>query len=85
MTDPPAVARALLEQLGLPVEDAVLQFAGASGPVATASAVQVRSPVHARSVGQARRLGDALAPMRDVLAAAGLLSELPMRARNSSA
>lgn len=85
VTDPPAVARALLEQLGLPVEDAVLQFAGASGPVATASAVQVRSPVHARSVGQARRLGDALAPMRDVLAAAGLLAELPTGARNSSA
>lgn len=85
VADPPGVARALLEQLGLPVENAVLQFSGASGPVATASAVQVRAPVHARSVGQARRLGALLGPMRDVLAEAGLLSKQPTDPRDSRA
>ncbi|MFM7118768.1 MAG: tetratricopeptide repeat-containing sulfotransferase family protein [Gammaproteobacteria bacterium] len=77
VTDPDAAVRVLLDHLGLPDEDAVRHFAGASGPVATASAVQVRSPVHARSVGQAHRLGDALAPMRAILAAAGLIPDPP--------
>mgnify|MGYP006172461267 CR=1 FL=1 len=47
-------ARALLEFLELPWEDACLNFHEQQAGVATASAVQVRQPVHTRSVGRWR-------------------------------
>jgi Tfp pilus assembly protein PilF len=71
---PARTARRLLEYLDLPWNDACLEFHAQPGAVATASAVQVRQPVHARSVDRARSFGAALDPMRAVLAAAGLLS-----------
>lgn len=71
---PEMTARRLLEYLDLPWNDACLDFHAQRGAVATASAVQVREPVHARSVDRARVFGAALDPMRGVLAGAGLLN-----------
>ena len=73
MADLEAQARRLLDYLGLPWEDACLEFHRQAGPVATASAVQVREPAHARSVGRWRRYPDQLAPARAVLEQAGVI------------
>ena len=71
-SDTEAEARRLLAFLDLPWEDACLRFHELDAPVATASAAQVREAAHTRSVGRAARYGDRLAPMRLILAAAGL-------------
>ena len=60
-------ARALIEFLELPWEDACLQFHKQKAAVTTASAVQVRQPVHTRSVGRWRRYESQLAVMRQTL------------------
>ena len=65
-------ARALINFLELPWEDACLQFHQQSGAVATASAVQVREGAHTRSVGRWRRYERQLQPMRDILQEAGI-------------
>ena len=65
-------ARALIAYLGLPWEDACLEFHAQAGAVATASAVQVRQPVHTRSVGRWRRYARQLEPMRRELEAHGV-------------
>jgi tetratricopeptide (TPR) repeat protein len=72
--DTQAQARRLIAFLELPWEDACLRFHELDAPVATASAVQVREAAHGRSVGRAARYGEDLAPMRQILAAAGLIS-----------
>lgn len=56
-------ARALIDFLGLPWEDACLEFHVQTAAVATASAVQVRQPAHTRSVGRWRRYQEQLEPM----------------------
>ena len=56
-------ARALIASLGLPWEDACLNFHESSAGVATASSVQVREPAHTRSIGRWRRYETELAPM----------------------
>lgn len=65
-------ARALIDFLGLPWEDACLEFHKQSGAVTTASSVQVRQPAHTRSVGRWRRYEDELRPMRDALEREGI-------------
>jgi len=65
-------ARALMQYLGLPWEDACLSFHRQVGAVATASAVQVREPAHTRSIGRWRRYAKQLDPMRRALLAAGV-------------
>ena len=65
-------ARALIEYLELPWEDACLRFHEQKKAVATASAVQVREPVHTRSVGRWRRYEKQLAPMLAVLKKHGI-------------
>jgi len=65
-------ARALLDYLELPWEDACLEFHRQSGAVSTASAVQVREPVHTRSIGRWRRYARQLEPMRAELERAGV-------------
>ena len=65
-------ARALLSYLELPWEDECLQFHEQEATVSTASAVQVREPVHTRSVGRWRRYADALTPLRDELIKEGI-------------
>jgi Tfp pilus assembly protein PilF len=65
-------ARALLDFLELPWEDACLEFHRQSGAVATASAAQVREPAHTRSVGRWRRYSQQLQPMLETLEQAGV-------------
>ena len=65
-------ARALIDYLGLPWEDACLRFHDQAGAVTTASAVQVRQPVHTRSIGRWRRYERQLEPMRRELEAHGV-------------
>lgn len=67
--NPEPHARSLLAFLGLPWEDACLEFHRQSGAVTTASAVQVREAAHTRSVGRWRRYEAQLSPMRETLQA----------------
>ncbi|MYF51748.1 MAG: sulfotransferase, partial [Gammaproteobacteria bacterium] len=65
-------ARALIEFLGLPWEDACLEFHKQETAVTTASAVQVRQPVHTGSIGRWRRYEAQLAVMRRTLEEQGV-------------
>ncbi|MGD9599704.1 MAG: sulfotransferase [Steroidobacteraceae bacterium] len=66
--------RALLAHCGLPFDPACLDFHRNPAATATASAAQVREPLHARSVGIARRYAAELEPLRAALADAGITS-----------
>lgn len=63
-----AESRRLLAFLGLDWQDEVLRFHESAAPSATASAVQVRRPLYASSVGRWRRHAEDLAPLRARLA-----------------
>jgi hypothetical protein len=65
-------ARRLIEWLELPWEDACLDFHRQDSAVTTASAVQVREPVHTRSIGRWRRYQRQLEPMRKSLEQLGV-------------
>ena len=60
-------ARALIEFLELPWEDACLHFHKQDSAVTTASAVQVRQPAHTRSIGRWRRYENQLGLTRKTL------------------
>lgn len=64
--------RALLEFCGLGWDPRCLAFERNEAPVATASAVQVRSGVYRSSKGRWRRLPQRLSALRDLLVAGGL-------------
>jgi LPS sulfotransferase NodH len=65
-------ARALIDFLELPWNDACLEFHKQKSAVATASAVQVRQPAHTKSIGRWRRYENQLEPMRRQLEALGI-------------
>ncbi len=65
-------ARALIDYLELPWEDSCLSFHEQKTAVSTASAVQVREPVHTRSVGRWRQYESQLLPLFEELHAAGV-------------
>ena len=65
-------SRTLVAACGLEWESACLDFHANPAPVATASAVQVRAPIHDRSVGLWRRYERGLAPLADALRDAGI-------------
>ncbi len=65
-------ARALIEYLELPWEDACLDFHKQDAAVTTASAVQVRQPAHTRSIGRWLRYEDQLGLMRKTLLEQGV-------------
>ena len=65
-------ARALIDFLELPWEDACLHFHKQDAAVTTASAVQVREPAHTRSIGRWRRYEHQLQVMRETLLAQGV-------------
>jgi tetratricopeptide (TPR) repeat protein len=65
-------ARALIDFLGLPWEDACLEFHKQKAAVTTASAVQVRQPAHTRSIGRWRRYEEQLSVMRETLLEQGV-------------
>lgn len=67
VTDPEGQARRVLEFLGLPWTPGLAAIERREGAVATASAVQLREPVHARFLGQWRRYEAPLAPLRQAL------------------
>jgi tetratricopeptide (TPR) repeat protein len=67
--------RRMLAELGIAWDDACLSPHRNSMPVATASAVQVRSPIHDRSVGLWHRYENQLTPLADAFRAAGLSLE----------
>lgn len=65
--DPESQARRIVEFCGLPWQDQCLDFHTSKRQVATASAAQVREPVHRRSVARWRRFAAHLGPLRDAL------------------
>lgn len=71
-TDLEPNARALIDFLELPWEDACLAFHEQKGAVTTASSVQVRQPAHTRSVGRWMRYEEQLTPMREELEKEGV-------------
>jgi tetratricopeptide (TPR) repeat protein len=64
VADPESEVRRLLAHLDLDFEPGVLSFHSNEAPVATASTVQVRRPIHQRSVGAWRRYAEELEPLR---------------------
>jgi hypothetical protein len=66
--DPSGQSRRLIEFVGLPWEEQVLRFHESQAPSATASAVQIRRPIYASSVGKWRHHGERLQPLRARLA-----------------
>ncbi len=70
--DLPGQARRLLDFAGLTWDDAVLRFHESKAPSTTASAVQIRRPLYASSVGRWRHFAAELEPLR-----ASLARELP--------
>jgi len=71
VTDTEAQARRVLDFCGLPWDDVVLRPEDNARPSTTASAAQVRQPVHAASVGRWRSVAEGLAPLRARLFEAG--------------
>ena len=72
VAEPEAETRRLLAHLGLEFEPGVLRFQDNEAPVATASTVQVRRPIHQRSVGAWRRYAAETEPLRRRLAELGI-------------
>jgi tetratricopeptide (TPR) repeat protein len=69
--EPERITRQILEFLGQPWEDGLLDDDKRKGTVATASASQVREPIHERSKEQWRKYEAQLAPMRERLGSYG--------------
>lgn len=65
-------SRRLIEACGLEWEDECLSFHRNATPVATASATQVRDPIHDRSVGLWRNYRTQLEPLAQAFADAGI-------------
>lgn len=68
VSDPEAESRRLIEFAGLAWDDKVLRFHESQAPSATASAVQIRRPIYATSVGKWRHHIERLQPLRTRLA-----------------
>lgn len=75
VSEPQPVIEDLLEYCGLSFEDACLRFYENSGASTTASASQVRSEMHTRSVGTCKNYEQQLRPVYDILANAGVIDE----------
>jgi tetratricopeptide (TPR) repeat protein len=73
VSDFEASVRSLLDFCGLPFEPACLDFHENAGPVATASAAQVRQPLYTSALARWKRYRPALDPAIDILVAAGCM------------
>lgn len=73
VADPERVAREVLDFCGLPWEPGCVAIERNTSAVATASTVQVREPIHQRSLGQWKRYERELEPLRRALDEAGTL------------
>ena len=69
---PESESRRILAHCEVPWDDACLDFRNTSRAVRTASAGQVRQPIHSRSVGRWRRYERHLGPLFDALSPLGL-------------
>jgi len=67
--DPEAVARRILDHVGLEWDESVLDFHKLDRPVKTASVWQVRQPIYTTSKEKWRRYEEFLGPLEDALAA----------------
>lgn len=72
VADQEGVSRRLVTHAGLPWEAACLRFEQNPQPTLTASAAQVRQPIHRDSVGLWRRYEQELAPLRQYFEQAGV-------------
>lgn len=72
VSGPDRETRRMLDLLGLPFEEACLEFDRNAAPIATASSVQVREKMHSRSVGKWKRFERQLQPLRDRLEQGGV-------------
>lgn len=75
VSDPETQARRLLEWCGLEWDPAVLAINADDRPASTASAAQVRQPMHTGSIGRWRKMERGLAPLERALRAAGIASD----------
>ena len=75
VADPEQELKLLLAYLDLPFEKGCLEFYRRGGPVSTASAAQIREPVHTRSSGAWLNYAKQLAPLVERLRAAGIEAE----------
>ncbi|SHF33963.1 Tetratricopeptide repeat-containing protein [Microbulbifer donghaiensis] len=75
VTDLDSSAKRLLAHLELPWEDACLDFHTQKQAVSTASAAQVREPVHTRSLGRWKKYATQLAPMIEELRNQGIATD----------
>lgn len=73
VADQPGVSRRILQACGLSWEPGCEAFHLNPTPVATASAAQVREPIHSRSVQSWRRYETQLQPLADALRQSGVL------------
>lgn len=73
VSDPRPVIENLLEYCGLSFEDACVRFYENREASTTASASQVRSEMHTRSVGNWKNYEQQLQPVRDILINAGVI------------
>lgn len=68
VTAPAEVMRSILPSIGLPWCDACADLSEGGHSVTTASAVQVREPIHSRAIGQWKNYAEWLGPLIDGLA-----------------
>jgi tetratricopeptide (TPR) repeat protein len=72
VTTPETSIRQLLQHCGLPWNDACLHFEHNRAPATTASAVQVRAPIHQAAVGRWKKYAAQLGDLRELLGLAGI-------------
>jgi len=72
VSSPEAASRSVLEWCGLQFEPRCLEFHRNAAPAATASAAQVREPIHTRSVMNWKHYAAELQPLEQALRAGGL-------------
>lgn len=73
VAEPEQQAKRILDWCGLPWQQDLLAFHQAKSASTTASAAQVRQPIHQKSVQKWRQFADELQPVRERLFAAGLI------------
>ncbi|MDZ7867653.1 MAG: sulfotransferase [Rheinheimera sp.] len=74
VAEPELQAKRILDWCGLPWQQDLLAFHQAKSASTTASAAQVRQPIHQKSVQKWRQFAQELAPVRERLFAAGLIN-----------
>ena len=72
VSEPERETRRMLDLLGLPFEEACLEFDRNAAPIATASSVQVREKMHRRSIGKWKKFERQLQSLHDRLEQGGV-------------